>query len=288
MSGTQVRQRLLATTSLTERRLDLAGVSTSVLEGGDGPPVILLHGPGEFAAKWMLVTPHLVGDHRVIAPDLPGHGASVVDGPLDTDRALTWLGELVDQACASAPVLVGHGFSLATRFAVGHSDRLAHLVLVDTLGLAPFEPAAEFAAALEAFAERPDETTYDDLWQQCVYDLPRLRADLGTRWEAFKAYYLDRARSPSVQAAVHALMEDGLAAIPAANLERIAVPTTLVWGRHDLATPLPIAEAASARYGGGLQRIEAASDDPALEQPEAFHAALRSVLAAGDSPEAHA
>ena len=29
----------------------LAGVSTAVLEGGDGPPLVLLHGPGEFAAS---------------------------------------------------------------------------------------------------------------------------------------------------------------------------------------------------------------------------------------------
>jgi pimeloyl-ACP methyl ester carboxylesterase len=293
MDGTQARQRLLATTSLTERRLDLAGVSTAVLEGGDGPPVILLHGPGEFAAKWMLVSPRLVATHRVIAPDLPGHGASVVDGPVDTGRVLAWLGELIDHTCPPGvsggrpPVVVGHGFALATRFAVDHSDLLDHLVLVDTLGLAPFEPAAEFAAALEAFAVGPDEETYDDLWHECVYDLSQLRADLGTRWETFKAYYLDRARAPSVQAALHALMEEGLAEIPAADLERITVPTTLVWGRHDLATPLRIAQAASARYGWGLQVIENASDDPALEQPEAFHKALLSALSASALPEAH-
>jgi hypothetical protein len=38
-----------------ERRLELAGVSSAVLEGGDGPPVLLLHGPGEFAALWARV-----------------------------------------------------------------------------------------------------------------------------------------------------------------------------------------------------------------------------------------
>ena len=38
-------ERLLAGMPVTERRLQLAGVSTAVLEGGDGPPVVLLHGP---------------------------------------------------------------------------------------------------------------------------------------------------------------------------------------------------------------------------------------------------
>ena len=40
------RERLLAGTTFTERRLDLAGVSTAVLEGGEGPRVALLHGQG--------------------------------------------------------------------------------------------------------------------------------------------------------------------------------------------------------------------------------------------------
>src|SRR3546814_19386242 len=49
--GEQARKLLLATMPVTERRLELAGVSTSVLEGGDVPPIVLLHGPGEHAAK---------------------------------------------------------------------------------------------------------------------------------------------------------------------------------------------------------------------------------------------
>ena len=70
------RQKLLEGIPVTERRLELAGVSTAVLEGGDGPPFVLLHGPGEFAAKWMRVIPDLVTTHRVVAPARPAHGAS--------------------------------------------------------------------------------------------------------------------------------------------------------------------------------------------------------------------
>ena len=45
------------------------------------------------------------------------------------------------------------------------------------------------------------------------------------------------------------------------------MPTTLIWGRHDLATPLRVAEAASARYGWPLHVIEDAADDPPVERP---------------------
>jgi pimeloyl-ACP methyl ester carboxylesterase len=67
-------------------------------------------------------------------------------------------------------------------------------------------------------------------------------------------------------------------AIPQDDLARIAVPTTLIWGRHNLGLRLKVAEAASARYGWPLHVIEDAGDDPAIEQPEAFLEALRSAL----------
>jgi pimeloyl-ACP methyl ester carboxylesterase len=67
----------------------------------------------------------------------------------------------------------------------------------------------------------------------------------------------------------------GIPPIPPADLARIAVPTILIWGRDDGQVRLRIAEAASARYGWPLRVIDDARDDPAIEQPEAFLAALR-------------
>jgi FAD/FMN-containing dehydrogenase len=95
---------------------------------------------------------------------------------------------------------------------------------------------------------------------------------MNERWEAFRTYNVDRARTPSVQAALGALMR---AFGAAADLARIAVPTALIWGRHDLATPLAVAEAASARYGWPLHVVEDCADDPPIEQPEAFLRTLR-------------
>lgn len=91
---------------VTERRLDLAGVSTSLLEGGDGPPVVLLHGVGMFAEMWTYrVIPQLLASHRVVAPDLPGPGRSVVRAGtrLDPPAMIAWLGELIAQTCSEPP-----------------------------------------------------------------------------------------------------------------------------------------------------------------------------------------
>jgi pimeloyl-ACP methyl ester carboxylesterase len=61
------------------RRVTLADppVAVRVLEAGDGPPVILVHGSGMTASTWAPLMPHL-GTHRLIAFDLPGFGLSDV------------------------------------------------------------------------------------------------------------------------------------------------------------------------------------------------------------------
>jgi pimeloyl-ACP methyl ester carboxylesterase len=281
-AGERIRERLLAGVPVSEQRLALAGHRTAVLEGGDGPPVVLLHGAGEFAASWMRVIPELVPAHRVIAPDLPGHGASELAGePLDAARVVAWVGELIERTCPSPPALVGHlfGGAVAARFAIEHPDRLSRLVLVDTYGLGRFWPTPRYALAMVAFAARPAEGTQERLFRQCMVDLDGLREQLGERGQLLEAYALDRARDPAMNAALkHLIPQLGLRAIPPAELARIAVPTTLIWGRHDRQVRLGLAEAASARYGWPLHIIEQAADDPAFEQPQAFLQVLRGVL----------
>ena len=279
------REQLLAGIPATERRLELAGITTPVLDGGTGSPLVLLHGPGEHAAKWVEVIPKLVAGHRVIAPDLPGHGGSVVTGgTLTAERVLQWLDELIDQTCSSPPVLVGQvvGGAIAMRHVIRQGRSVSRLVLVDTLGLVPFQPAPEFASALHAFLADQNDGTFTALWRRCAFDLDALRERMAGLWPLFASYTLERVRSPQVQAAQQVLLEQfGFAPIPPDEVARIEVPTSLVWGRHDLATSLAVTEAASARYGWPLYVIENAGDDPGLEQPEQFvEAVLRGGRAA--------
>jgi len=277
------RARLLTGVPVAERRFHLAGIPTAVLTGGDGPPLVLLHGPGEFAGGWVRVIPSLATTHQIICPDLPGHGSSGLPaGGLDTEATLAWLGELLVQTCAAPPVLVGRvlGGAIAARFAIDHGDLIDRLVLVDTLGLEPFAPAPRFELAMHRFFANPIAATYDRFMDFCAYDLDRVRDEMGDSWAAMGAYAVERAGTPSVQAAAFGLMGSFGTTIPPADLARITVPTTLVWGRHDLATRLAVAETASAALGWPLHVIDDAGDDPALERPEAFVATLRAALAA--------
>jgi pimeloyl-ACP methyl ester carboxylesterase len=72
-------------------------------------------------------------------------------------------------------------------------------------------------------------------------------------------------------------------AISSEDLARITVPVALVWGRHDLATPLAVAEAVSGRHKWPLQVIDNSADDPPVEQPEALVRALHVAWAAAGS-----
>jgi pimeloyl-ACP methyl ester carboxylesterase len=275
------RGRLLAGVPATERRIEAAGIPTTVLEGGGGPPVVLLHGPGESAVNWRWVLPDLARTHSVVAPDLPAHGSSGTGtGRLDEDGVIAWLGALVERTCPEPPVLVGHvlGGAIAARFAVRHGDRLRALVLVDSLGLAPFRPSARFAARFLGFQVRPNEHTYERFMGQCAFDLDDLRAGMGDDWTTFVAYNLGLARADGAKEAGRLFRRVGLPTIPARDLDRIDVPTTLIWGRQDRALRLRIAERASARHGWPLHVVDDAADDPPRDRPEAFLRSLRTVL----------
>jgi pimeloyl-ACP methyl ester carboxylesterase len=244
---------------------------------------VLLHGPGANPAHRLRVIPARVARHRVNAPDLPGHGATLVgEGELDGERALRWLGDLCAQCCAEPPSLLGQllGGAIALRFALAHPEQVARLVLVDSFGLRAFEPTPEFALALTRFQAEPSAHTHEQLWRRCAHDLPALRSAMGELWAPFESYNVACASTREARSALPALMaEFGLNAIAAHDLARIAPPTSSIWGRNDLATPLAVAEAASLEYGWPLFVVDHANDDPAIEQPEAFLRALVPALA---------
>jgi pimeloyl-ACP methyl ester carboxylesterase len=283
--GNQAREQLLDATPATELRLMLAGIPTAVLIGGHGPPIVLLHGPGEFALTWMRVIPDLAKTNRVIVPDLPGHGASLLGGaPLDSDRLLAWLRELIEHTCPSPPYLAGHllGGAVAARFAVASGELLRGLALIDTFGLRHLRPSPMFTLTLINFLARPTGGSRDRFFRQCFVDVNGLQRQLGPLWEPLMTCALAGAESPEQKTALRSLMPQlGWRAIPEEQLAGIVVPTILIWGRHDRQTPLAAAQKASSRYGWPLHIIEDAADDPAFEQPEAVVLALAVAHAMG-------
>lgn len=100
--------------------------------GGDGAPVLLVHGITENAACWDPITERLTGDHRVITMDLRGHGAS---GPAERYDLEAMAGDVVavaDHLGVLGQVrLVGHSLGGAVVSAVGAAAPVASVVNVD-------------------------------------------------------------------------------------------------------------------------------------------------------------
>jgi pimeloyl-ACP methyl ester carboxylesterase len=106
--------------------------------GGDGPVVLLVHGLGASWRVWLENLPALSEDHRVIAVDLPGFGASdPVDDVIDFRAYADLLARLLAHLGIGSVVVVGNSFGgwISAELTRSHPELVVGLVLVDAAGI---------------------------------------------------------------------------------------------------------------------------------------------------------
>ena len=111
------------------------GVRTSYLEAGpaDAPPVLLLHGLGATNASMLPVMADLAVDHRVLAPDLPGFGASAAPRvPYNPPWFAAWVEAFQRVTASRGAVLVGNslGGRVALECGLAHPASVRAVVLL--------------------------------------------------------------------------------------------------------------------------------------------------------------
>ena len=282
--GSEARERVLAGLPVAERRLDVGGVSTALLEGGAGSPLLLLHGGIECGgAYWAPVITRLVENHRLVVPDVPGLGESEPFARLDYDTFARWLRELLQLSCEPRPTLVAHSLfgTLAARFAAAHADSLARLIVYAAPGTGPYRIPLGLRMVAIRFAVRPNERNEERFERFALLDRERTRRRDPAWFDSFSAYALSRACVPHVKQTMSRLIKTGTTRVPDAELQRIGIPAALLWGRHDRMTPLPLAEAASTRLGWPLHVVDDAAHVPHIEQPDSFVERLTGALSGG-------
>jgi pimeloyl-ACP methyl ester carboxylesterase len=217
-SNDMPRDRLLEGLPVAERRIDVDGIVTSVLEGGQGPPMVLLHGGSPAGGIVWTLGPirQLARSYRLVVPDLPGVGESAPLDHLDAETFNGWFAGLLGLTCPEKPTIVAHSLpaSLAARFATRHDGLLRRLVLMGPPALGRLRPPVGFMLASLRAGLRPSEGTLERFNRWAFHDLDRTRKQLGERYEALTDYVLSRARVPSVKRTMRQLVKAGLQQIP--------------------------------------------------------------------------
>ena len=120
-------------------RVKTSGAEINVVRGGDGPPLLLIHGAPQSHVSWHKVAPDFAKDHTVIMPDLRGYGDSS-KSPDTKDHAnyskrnmaLDMVEVMKHYGYDRFPV-VGHdrGGRVGQRLALDHQEKVTHLTVLE-------------------------------------------------------------------------------------------------------------------------------------------------------------
>ena len=262
-------------------------ISTVFIEGtprlavdraGWGPLVFFLHGIGGNRSNWTAQIEALRDSFHAVAWDARGYGDSDdYYGPLDFGDFARDALRVLDRFEAETAHFVGlsMGGRIAQDFHARFPDRVATLVLCDTMSdfQASMTPGkrAEFIrlrqAPLKAGKEPRDiaDALVDSLAGPNAGDAARRQL-----WDSIAALHKDSYLKT---------IEASLSFDRSAEIDRIAVPTLLIYGEHDRLTPPAIGKALHERIAGSeFAVIEDAGHLSNIERPESFNAALLAFL----------
>jgi 3-oxoadipate enol-lactonase len=248
-----------------------------LLREGSAGTVVLLHSLAMDASIWADFAGHLGGDHTVIAPDLPGHGRSPrTAAPLTVESMADAVAALLNDLGLTGVALIGMslGGSVAQAVTARHPGLVGRLGLVDTTAwYGPDAPAAWAARARQARDEGLASLAGFQLDRWFTEDFRASAPELCAR-------LLDIFRRNDVDDYTASCTALGAMDLRP-HLSRIEVPTAVVVGELDTATPPPHAEALAASIAGAtLTVIPGCKHLSALERAPEVVAALRPVLGA--------
>lgn len=275
------------------RRLEVDGRGVGVVDsGGDGRPLLFIHGLGGIWQNWLLNLPAFMDTHRCVAVDLPGFGLS--EKP--DECSIPGFARTVDAVCAQLgieePVVIGNsmGGFVGAELAVSYPTRVAKLVLVAAAGLSTEylarEPLLVGARAFMVLTARAGlrgngMVKRRRLRRIALQPVVRYPEKLSV---ALATELVGGANAPGFIDAFEALMSYSFRD----KLERIEVPTLVVWGRNDMLVPVSDAEMYAHLIGDNAHSVvfEDTGHLPMLERPSRFNALLREFVAGDREPEA--
>ncbi len=222
-------------------RVKTSGAEINVVRGGDGPPLLLMHGAPQSHVSWHKVAPDFAKDHPVIMPDLRGYGDSSTspDTPDHANyskraMALDMVEVMKHYGFDRFPV-VGHdrGGRVAQRLTLDHQEKVTHLAVLDivpTYYLYTHETLEIVQAYYHWFHQlRPAPTPENELFKQNEAAKARATDPIQIEW----------LRTASTMEKIHAMCEDYRAAASidlkhdeADINKKITCPLVTLWGER--------------------------------------------------------
>ena len=278
---------------LEERFAEAKGVRMRYFVGGQGPPLVLVHGLGGAASNWTELTPLLAARHRLLVPDLPGHGGSTalpaVSGLEPFADRVALVAEL--EGMLPAPV-VGHslGGLVVLRLALRRPDDVQALVLAGAAGLSIGNVWGR--QLLSIFTSvRPGRlagryrgwVSRSPLLRRVVFGVVSVADPVGLTDEAVEGFLAAHLLHTDVDSAWQALRADD----PRQELEAIRCPVLVLWGAEDAQLPLDDAFEYTRRLRARLRVIPGCGHLLIGERPEPCADALERFLSDGGFERHH-
>lgn len=264
-----------------QRVTELGDTFLSYLDDGDGEPVVLLHGIPTWSYLWTPVLDALVGEARVLAPDLAGFGFS--DKRDNFDRSIARQAELVDawleRLGITSAVIVGHdiGGGVALRLATLFPSRVRKLCLMNSIAYDswPIELMLQFGhpgADRRLSAPMAVRLLKQALKQGCATRPPAAVIE-----GLLAPYTTETGKLSLIRNA--AALNTNLTTEITARLPSIAAPTLVLWGEDDKFQPIEFGERLAWDIPGArFARIRGARHFVMVDRPRAVAAALTSFL----------
>ena len=269
---------------LEGRFADVKGVRMRYFVGGDGPPLVLVHGLGGAASNWTELVPLLLAHHRLLVPDLPGHGGSTAL------PAVSGLEPFADRVAAvaqredmlPAPV-VGHslGGLVVLRWALRRPADVSALVLAGSAGLSIGNVWGRELLSIFTVV-RPgrlagryrSRVSRSPLLRRLVFGVVAVADPVGLTDEAVEGFLGAQLLHTDVDSAWQALRADD----PRQELDAIQCPVLVLWGAEDVQLPLDDAFEYTRRLRARLRVIPGCGHLLIGERPEACADALEDFL----------
>ncbi len=253
--------------------------------------IVFIHGAGDSAAVWDRQLATLGGRHRVLAIDLPGHGARLHEQAHADHRAnAAEVAAALVAAQIQRPVLVGHsmGGAVALTYLLGSETAGAGSIPQSTVrGLVLVASGARLRmhpAFLQAARERAEAAPTAPLTEPLVPAERCLGPNPTPEVRAWLAAQAGRATAQAVYADFQA--NDAFDVM--ARLAEVLVPTLIIGGAEDSMAPPKFQQYLAENIPNArLVLLPGAGHYPMAEQPAAFDQTLAEFLAQLPSPAAH-